>query len=228
MHHGDMDGKLIFKYVRRVSLLKYMSYPGERLKPSATAIILPEIKPFLLDFGNDALSQWEQEMEHLNMLLLRGSKMRLLPIDQNLRFFTSLDQYIVRMHADKLARCLEALIRFAEKLEPLAVSEPSVRGWFFHEDLGIQRRHWYQLASSVMNLLKLLGDLDQDSQNSQDSRHQLLPDAWPNQEVLRDVMRRAVRMYGVHAMSDPDQRHQPTTASGHPSAAEDLRRAAMC
>ena len=200
------SSSLVFRFVRQVSLFKHVSYAGRRLKNSTTAKILPEISPFLSDFGRNALPQWNEEMCQCNMILLRGKRMGLLPTVRKFRFFSSLDSYLIKMHAEKLASVLKSLVIFGERVVPLINDDPNARGWFFHEDLLIQSHHWRRLARSVLNLLKILGlsELQNLASARQDSCFLPSSDVWPSQDNLREAMLRAARMYGAYAEPDDD------------------------
>ena len=144
----------------------------------------------------------------MNKILLRGLRMRLLPNSRALRLssFNSLDTFMLHIHAKKIALCLDSLISFAEKVEPLIRLDPFAHAWFLHEDILIQRQHWRRLARHVLNLTMLLGHTEPDSPASTAGGAGWLPspDVWPGQEALRDAVRRAARVYGAHAMPDGD------------------------
>ncbi len=120
---------------------------------------------------------------------------------RSVHLFPSLDAYILRMHADKLANVLDSLVSFARKVELLKREDPHAWGWHFSKEVFIQSRHWPQLARHVLNLLKLLGHPDpDDSESTRDDNCTLpSPDVWPNQEALRHAMRRTALIYRAHA-----------------------------
>jgi hypothetical protein len=120
----------------------------------------------------------------------------LSPLDE--QRFSSLDDYMLLLHSDKLASCLEALVSFAEKMVPLISSHPRARSWQINFYLLVQRRHWKTLARHVMNLLQLLRVADPDTFDYEPARSC----SWPDQDRLQSAMRRAGEIYGCYGEAD--------------------------
>ena len=188
----------LFPLIRKLSILKHLSYGREPCSLLATAKILPEVIPFLLDFKMRDISRWEEEMQYHNAILHRGSKVikqDLLPAQRLLinacsRQFRSLDHYILNMHADKLANILEACLNFAERVYPLVLADPGAPAWRIHKQFFIQSRKWRQLKRRVLDLIDLLIELANKSKTIYGG-HRNSVDDWPNHDMMWDAVQRA-------------------------------------
>jgi len=139
--------------------LRHISYAGRRLKFATTANDVPEIIPSMTHFGKDSLARWEHEMEVHNRVLQRGERMRLCPsMKTKYLQFSSVDEFILRMHPAKVASILNSLSDFANKLISFIDHEDEDFGscvWI-NEDLLVHRHHWLKLCKRVFVLLEII------------------------------------------------------------------------
>jgi hypothetical protein len=193
--------RMIFQYIRKASLLKHVSYCWRRLSIAAATECLPETIPIVKHFGFHSLQQWEKEMEFYNHNLLRGITMgigNIIPAD---KFITSsLDAFLLRMHADKLADVLCSFVTFAERVEEKIQADKGAHDWTLNDHMLIHRRHWWALSCRVMNLIKLLYYKAVQMRTKNDDCRSFLP-SYPDHPRLWDAARRAALIYGRHAPS---------------------------
>ncbi len=111
--------------------------------------------------------------------------MGLLPIPTvNPPYFSSLDQFIVKIHAG----VLDALCSFAQRVIRSINSDPAALCWSVGGPLLITRDRWLHLCRRVVVVLRLL-DLHGAAS---------FPD-WPGADQLADTTSRARGLYGPFA-----------------------------
>jgi hypothetical protein len=101
----------------------------------------------------------------------------------------TLDHYMMQMHAADIAKALQSLTDFGERVASLIRKNPAAPSWWIRRDLLIHRRHWYALCRNVMNLIRLTG-LEVD-----DLAAPLLH-RWPDRGALQAAARAAANIFG--------------------------------
>ena len=193
---GLETGK-IFVSVRRTCLLRYISYGGKRLRKQTAFRLIPEIALISRLFGPRTLNMWHQSMRHHNQILKRGERLTLCPIVKVKKLMhSSLDMYILQMHSEKIAKALQSLTAFGERVKVLICQDPTARVWWLHRDMLIQRRHWVALSQHVMNLVSSLG-LHELNDHAPPPHH-----PWPDYDALRAAAKDAARIFGPFVGSD--------------------------
>jgi hypothetical protein len=187
----------IIRSIRKASILKLISYATGRLPIADTVQFLPEIMPLFMYIKKDSLKEWNLEMEMHNQILRRGGPMGHKINSKNFEF-CSLDQFMLQMHASRLAEVFDAFTAFAARVIPLIQKNPEAQSWWLNEHLLIQRHHWTALACRVMTLLKACGFEDGEFQ----PRSTVSVDRWPNLETLHESALHASRIFGVFGTAD--------------------------
>ena len=186
----QLQDSSIFRCARRASLLKNISFAGKALGPIKSAKLLPEIKTAAKYFGYNSLPRWRLDMELDNSIAERSVKLGLcsrLAADSVVS--QSLDDYMLAMHADILARVFESFTAFADRMIPLIQSDPSAPEWWLDSQILVQRRHWCLLARRVTVLVRIVLDrLDKNMKWKQSSL--------PGEIRLREAARAAALAYG--------------------------------
>jgi hypothetical protein len=197
-HQSEPD--LIFQYIRKASVLRHLSYCRSRLRIAAAAECLPEIVPIVTHFGFHSLQQWKKEMALHNQILQRGRGMD-IGISNTIpakKFMTSsLDAFLLRMHADKLADVLCSFVTFAKRVEEKIQTDKCAHEWTLNDHILIHRRHWRSLSCSVMNLVKLLCFKTVQMRTRNEDCSSILP-SYPDHQKLWDAARRAALIYSCH------------------------------
>jgi hypothetical protein len=183
------------------SLTRYISFARHRLTRAAMASLLPEISPDNIDrLHGETLLLWNREMIARNAALDRARLVQNTAESQHAKQrFSSLDEYVLIVHADKILLVLERLVKFGERVVPLIREDATARAWFLNEHLLIQAHHWRVLARNVMSLVSQLGLLE--AGDVRDARYSgiCLDDI-----KLLNAGRRAVEIYGVYARFEPE------------------------
>ena len=185
----DTDGENIFFSIRRASMIRYVSFGGVRLSKRRIFRILPELAEMEKNFASKSLPTWRKRMLDHNKVLERGARMRLCTFYSISRVLaTSFDQYLLQMHSIEIAKLLESMVIFGERVAPLIRSKPFAAAWWLHRDILIQRQHWISLCRSVMAIVRLTRDPD----------IVLAPesDPWPGREVLEEAAQAATYVFG--------------------------------
>jgi hypothetical protein len=220
--------------IRSAPLIKYISFARHRLTRVAMASLLPEVFPEIDHFDEDILQLWNREMISHNATFDR-SQLSQTPAENQVadQCFTSLVEYVLHMHGDKILLMLEQLVRFGERMIPLIHEDATARAWFLNEHLLIHAHHWSALARQAMNLVKQLDLLAlQDGCNKTQSNIWLnhIKVAMQGGEQWRSMafMRRAILKISIQK-----SRVHYRGKSGHPStggqgiSAEDVRNQAV-
>jgi hypothetical protein len=176
------------------SLSKYISFARHRLTRTAMANLLPNLFPKTDHFDEDTIQLWNREMISHNAALDHGHLVQIASESERARLsFSSLNEYVRHMHADKILLALLPLVEFGERVLPLIRDDETARAWFLNEQILIQARHWRALASEVINIVTQLGfTAEVDASNSLQS----------NDIKLGYLGRRAVEIYGVYAANE--------------------------
>ena len=190
------DSNLIFSMTRKTSLLRHISYARRRMRKSSVAKMMPEIAAFSNHFSSGALQHWMNQMNQDNEVIRKGLKMKLLRRAPSLRF-SSLDEYMLRLHSEILADILDSHVTFANRIIPLIRADPYACAWYFHRKLLIQRREWKRLTGRVLNLVKLLVGIAGPDSQAAETGGLFRSDAadWPHRDRLRAALRRAAAAY---------------------------------
>ena len=109
--------------------------------------------------------------------------------------FSSLNEYVLHMHSDKILLVLEPLVKFGERVVPLIREDETARAWFLNEHILIQSRDWRALAGRVVDLVTQLGLLTAEDGSSSPRSKQLRVD----NTMLFAAGRRAVEIYGEYS-----------------------------
>ncbi len=188
--------ELVFICIRRVCLLRYISYGARRMSKQRTFKLLPEFAKIAEKFCNRSLPNWRGKMWSHNQTLSRGQRMGLCPhFDASKLLCPTLDRYMIQMHAADISEALKSLTVFGERVAPLIRKNPADPTWWITRDLLIHRRHWYSLCRNAMNLIRLTG-IDADDHVAP------LLHRWPDCDALHVAARAAASIFGH--FSDPD------------------------
>ena len=114
--------------------------------------------------------------------------------------FTSLDLFMLQMHAKEIAEVLDSLTAFAERVVRLIQHDEAACSWWLNRHLAIHRDFWRDLSCRVMTLIKLLGFLDLDGSSHEAPWPPLTP--WPDVDLLQHAARRAAKIYGPFGAPD--------------------------
>jgi hypothetical protein len=107
---------------------------------------------------------------------------------------------MIQMHAADIAKALESLTVFGERVVCLIRKNPAGRTWWITRDLLIHRRHWYSLCLNAMDLIRLT------ELNTDDHVAPLLH-RWPDGDALQAAARAAANIFGH--FGDPDNDRPP-------------------
>ena len=148
----------ILEAIKRTSIVRCLSFTHARFSTKRLARLFPGAKQMSRKLELKLLTKFTKDMVQHNAVLRRGENLRINPVG-GIRHvtFSSLDRYILQMHAKSIAKILEDLSKFADRVIPLIQQDRSAPLWRISNQILIQRRHWLGLACHVMNLLKLLG-----------------------------------------------------------------------
>lgn len=189
--------------IRQLRVLRYLSFTHGQFSKQRIARCFPELQQINRLFGRWSAQTWADKMAAHNAILLRGESMRLQVIGRVKRLrFSSLDCYILQMHAEDIAGVLNGLSEFAQRVLPKIQQNRIARTWPICNQILIQRRHWLSFARSVMNLLKLLG-FDEPRMNGPLSLSAWLS-PWPDFDVLAVAARRAALHFRAFGAADMD------------------------
>ena len=203
----------IFHLIKGMSIFKHISFGGQPLSRSQLVKILPEAGPFLLHFEKTDLAYWEYKMQSNNEILRRGiwlanswERKCMIAKVKTLQF-SSLDTYILHLHAGSVAEILDSCATFAERVLPLSRSDPHAKAWQLGEQLYIHSRHWRALTRTVLRLVDLIGCMRHASSIQNGTHASDEGDEWPNERLLQQALRRAAQCY-AHKM-DPTPSPRP-------------------
>ena len=179
----------LFELIRSLSIFKYLSYGEAPLSRSVAANLLPEVKPFMLQFKKKDLAIWKNRLRCHNALLARGMTVgsdreyRWLRAKAKSLQFDCLDSFIVDVYPSTMTDLLDALISFSDRVSSVARTQPLALAWNLGNHLLIQARRWKQFQSRFRELLACL------TENSRKPTHYVCE--CPEQERLRAAMQRA-------------------------------------
>jgi hypothetical protein len=189
-HNSENNSELVFARIRRVCLLRYISYGGRRMSKPNTFKIMPEIAEIAQRFSRGSLPTWRNKMWSHNQTLRRGQRMDLFPrYGASNLLCPTLDRYMIQMHAADIAQALESLTVFGRRVIPLILKNPAAPAWWITGDLLIHRRHWLSLCRNVMNLIRLT------ELNAGDHVAPLLH-RWPDCGALQAASHDAANLFG--------------------------------
>ena len=153
------------------------------------ANLLPEVKPFMLQFKKKDLAIWKNRLRCHNALLARGMTVgsdreyRWLRAKAKSLQFDCLDSFMFHTHPSTLTNLLDALNSFSDKMSSIASTQPLALAWYLGNHLLIQARRWKRFKSRFRELLARL------TEHSRKPTHYVCE--CPEQERLRAAMRRA-------------------------------------
>ena len=187
---GQQEDSSLFRCAWRASLLKHVSFAGQALGPIKLAKLFPEINPFARHFGHNSLSQWRSSMELDRSIAGRSLKLGLCSRLQAKRVIAqTLDDYMLEMHAEKLANLLESFTAFANRISPLIQNDPNAPAWWLNSQVLVQRKHWSLLTRRVTALIRIISDrLDKNIRQKQSDL--------PGEDRLRKAAHTALWIYG--------------------------------
>lgn len=185
--------------MRRTRIVRYLSFTHGRFSSLKLARRLPELHQSEPSFKS--LNSWTRDMVDHNEILHRGEVLRMNLVGGIKRLtFSSLDRYIMQIHAKSIAKVLNALSKFADRVIPLIQLDRAARSWIIVNQIVIQRRHWFTLARQVMNLLKLLGF--DDARMSLGSGSPPWRSPWADFDLLAAAACKAAGQYGRFSVAD--------------------------
>lgn len=187
--------------IKRTSIVRYLSFTYARFSTRKLARHLPETQKMNRKMGPESLQKFTREMVEHNAILRRGELTRTYPVGGiRCLTFSSLDRYILQMHGESIAKILEDLSKFADRVIPLIHQDRSARSWRVGNQILIRRRHWLALARNVMNLLKLLGFVEHrmDLTGGASAWHS----PWPDFDRLAAAACRAAGNYECYGAAD--------------------------
>ena len=179
----------VVEHILSASLVAHISFAKNRLTRAAMASLLPEVFLEKDPFDKATLDLLNRKMLAHNSALDLGQLVLNAGAPQPTRkCFSSLDEYVMHMHADKILLVMESLVKFGERVVPLIREEETARAWYLNEHILIQSHHWRVLARRVVNLVEQLGLWTaEEASNARLDNTQLI-----------DAGRRAVEIYGVY------------------------------
>ena len=147
----------------------------------------------------DSIKEWNIEMNFHNQILRRGVPSGSFPNIKSKNYeYSSLDQYMLQMHASILAEVFDSFTAFAARVLPSIQKDPEAQSWWLNEHLLIQRHHWSSFSCRVMTLLKTSGFEDGVFQPKSTTSS----DRWPNLEQLHESALRAWCIFGAFGSAD--------------------------
>lgn len=178
----------IYLQIQQMSLFRLITFGAECLPKNQALQYVPEIAVIEKYFHRNSVDLLRKEMQAYNRILHRGIRMGLSPVrNVNPPLFSSLDQFIVCVHAAALAEALNAFSTFADRVAPCIDRDPSALMWPAGGPVLITRDRWLQLCRGVRCLIRLL-DI-----NSSPSFHS------PDAELLSCAVARARARFGPFA-----------------------------
>ena len=162
----EFSAKMLVRFISKVCLYDYLSFGERRLSLQSVSTYFPEINVVTNHFGKKSITEWLREMSLYNQTYDRGIRMGLGPfVAKNLYRYTSLDNFIFRMHADKVSDCLESLIRFSDRVLPLIQKNNHADSWRINNKVLIHRYDWLTLSKCVMMIARLILKKDEDGRS---------------------------------------------------------------
>ena len=207
----DCEAGDIFQCIRKVSLIRHISYTKMRLTNSDVAKELPEVLAESNHFQKRFLSHYGDEWSAHNSLLLRGMGQglsRLIPAHKLM--CSSLDSFLLRLHSDKISDLLESLTAFAERVSLILLDNSDDRRIVLNSHLLMHRRHWRSLSRRVLHLVRQICICE-------DELRKGTPELWPNWRRLQSAASQAALVYA--RMMPADARVQ-LAAPTQPEAAD--------
>jgi hypothetical protein len=152
--------------------------------------------PLFMFIKKDSFKAWELDMNLHNQILRRGGPFE--TINSKIFECSSLDQYMLQMHASRLAQVIDAYTAFAARVLPWIQKNPEAQSWWVNEHLLVQRHHWTIFSCRVMTLLKASGFENGAFQPTSTQS----ADRWPNLDQLHESARRASRIFGAFGAAE--------------------------
>ena len=153
----DGYGKSLLLQILTTAPIKYISFLHQPLPDRLIMRIIPEVRDFELLFNRNCLQQWRSELFYHDVLVQRGSRMRLGPLNKlpNLRC-VSLDEYLLRFRCLEVAKALASLCRFLKRIIPKIAKTPSAQFWRVTGAVVVTRDSWETFREEVLRLTNQL------------------------------------------------------------------------
>jgi hypothetical protein len=176
----------IWRSIRKVSPMKYISFSRCRLSKKRMAKNIPKILRFHENFGPRTLKFWKKKMEQHNSILQRGILNRPHFDFKTARFEAqSLDTFLLQFNSESIADALECLLSFAKLAIPTIRKNPDSHIWWLNADIIVYRHHWLRLCRRVKKLLHILGfGAFAESKNFDITQLSILSGLWPGADRL--------------------------------------------
>ena len=194
---GKPHGNEIIRCARKLCLFRYMSFSNFRLNRKLTMHLIPEIRKFSLLFGATSEGIWRAKMDLHSMAINRGLTMGLLP-SRNIipARYVNLDDFMGQICAAELAKGLDFLVSFGSRLILKVQREPDAPLWCIDETVLITRDRLTELSTRVVNLIRVISQLNNNYAAS-----------WPDVQCrLRPAALRALDTFLPYAKSAVDPR----------------------
>jgi hypothetical protein len=186
---------MLFLNFQRVSLSHFVSFTENRLPRTQIIEWFREME-YVGFISKSVLRDWKALMSQHNNLLIRGRKMRLVHGRKfrDLRC-SSLDHFMLQMQSGHLAKLLNDLCQFGERvIERMSEQSPDIV-WIVDDQMMVERSNWHQLCRQVMNILHIIG-----FQATDFGPLRFKP--WPDRDVLRAAAARCRCLFGRFATAD--------------------------
>ena len=184
---------MLYKYFRKASLCRFISFERNRLPAEEVKKLLPEMQT--VGYINaETHIRWNNMMMEHNELVERGERMRLLPCQINMEWikFSSVDVFMLQMQSRYLSKLLDDFSNFGDRFLASLSRSPSACFWVMNGPIVIEKSSWLRLCIQVMSLLRVLGF-------GMDRPTSLLLNPWPDRELLESAAARAEHIFGQFA-----------------------------
>jgi hypothetical protein len=186
---------MLFLNFQRVSLSHFVSFTENRLPRTQIIQWFSEME-HVGYIKKSVLRDWKALMNQHNNLLIRGRIMRLVH-GRTFRYMkcSSLDHFMLQMQSGYLAKLLNDICRFGERVVERMGEESPDLFWIVDDQMMVERSNWLQLCRQVMNILHIIGFQEKDF-----GPFRFKP--WPDRDVLRAAAARCRCLFGRFATAD--------------------------
>ena len=208
----------LLKYILRVFPSTLLSYMTFRLPRDHLIALVPEVMHIEARFRRRDRQAWWDEMESYNATVRRGTRMGLVPPSCSLSSFLQrhtfdcLDTFLLCVHSTELARVLNGLSTFAERVLQAhrSGSDLGTGGniWHLSSTIILTKDSWQLFCQGFVDLLALLnfridahpaGGPTRSWWNSEAGLGLEDHHPWPDRDALAQAGRRAMALIGGFA-----------------------------
>lgn len=160
-HDTNIRQDDVFDQISSISVFNYISFRNQRIPRKLIMRLLPELRIIESFCSTEGLQQWRSNLDIHHRSLRRGLRMGLMPTSKrmglNFLQFSSLADFVLQMHCGELAAVLKALLVFADRVATRAARKPDAPFWRISGPILITRDYWIAFLSSVLQLIRMLG-----------------------------------------------------------------------